>query len=51
MENLTTITGKTEKEIKAIYLSAIDTLIAFGMQEPEARETVRETFKETLGLK
>jgi hypothetical protein len=50
MTNLTNLTGKTEAEIKALYLSAIDTLIAFGMQEPEARKTVRELFKETLGL-
>jgi len=50
MTNLEAITGKTEKEIQALYLSAIDALIAFGMQEPEARKIVRETFKETLGL-
>ena len=51
MKNLTAAIGKTEEEIKALYLSAIDTLIAFGMQEPEARKTVREVFRETLGLK
>ena len=50
MKNLQDLTGKTEQEIKAIYTSAIDTLIAFGMQEPEARKTVRELFKETVGL-
>ena len=50
METLKKITGKTEKEIQVLYLSAIETLIHFGMQEPEARKVVRETFKQTLGL-
>ena len=43
-------TGKTEKEIKALYLSAIETLVDFGATEDKAREIVKETFKETLGI-
>jgi len=50
MKNLTTVTGKTEKEIKALYLSAIETLVDFGATEEQAREMVKETFKETVGL-
>ena len=50
MTTLENLIGKTDKEIQALYLSAIDVLIEFGMQEPEARKTVRELFKETLGL-
>lgn len=50
MKNLTTLTGKTETEIKEFYLAAIDTVMEFGATEKEAREMVKETFKETLGL-
>ena len=50
MITLLNLTGKTEKEIKALYLSAIETLVDFGMNEVEAREMVKETFKQTLGL-
>ena len=44
MKNLTTTTGKTEKEIKALYLSAIETLVDFGMNKEDARQMVKETF-------
>ncbi len=50
MKNLTTTTGKTEKEIKALYLSAIETLVDFGMNKEDARQMVKETFRETVGL-
>ena len=50
MTTLTTVTGRTEKEIKALYLSAIEILVDFGATESQAREMVQETFKETLGL-
>lgn len=50
MKNLTTATGKTEKEIKALYLSAVETLVDFGATEEQAREIVKETFRDTLGL-
>lgn len=50
MKNLTAVTGKTEKEIKAFYLAAIETLVDFGATEDQAREMVKETFKETIGL-
>jgi len=50
MTNLEITTGKTEKEIKALYLSAIETLVDFGMNEEDARELTKQTFKETLGI-
>lgn len=50
MKNLTTLTGKSVNEIKALYLSAIETLVDFGATEAQAREMVKETFKETVGL-
>lgn len=50
MTTLELKTGKTEKEIKALYLSAIETLVDFGATEEQARKIVKETFKETLGL-
>jgi len=52
-ENMTTlqnVTGKTEKEIKTIYTSAIETLVGFGATEEQARKIVKETFRETVGL-
>ena len=48
MKNLNTITGKTEQEIKAIYLSAIEMLVDFGATEQEAREMVQGSFRDTL---
>lgn len=50
MTKVSELTGKTEKEIIAIYEASIETLIKFGCQEPEARKITRELFKETLGL-
>lgn len=50
MKNLELTTGKTEKEIKALYLSAIETLVDFGATEEQAREIVKETFKEVFKL-
>lgn len=50
MKNLTAITQKTESEIKALYLSAIEMMVDFGATPEQARKMVRETFKETLGL-
>jgi len=50
MKNLELTTARTKKEIKALYLSAIETLVDFGATEEQAREIVKETFKETLGL-
>ena len=50
MEATTTITGKTQKELKSIYLSAIETLVDFGATEKEARKIVKQTFKESVGL-
>ena len=50
MEILETVTGLTEKEIKTFYLSAIETLVDFGINEDEARKIVQESFRETLGL-
>jgi hypothetical protein len=50
MTTLTNATGRTENEIKALYLSAIETLVDFGMNEVEAREMVKETFRETLSI-
>jgi hypothetical protein len=50
MEAITKRTGKTEKEIKALYLSAIDTFIHFGMSEEQARIEVQKAFRESLGL-
>jgi hypothetical protein len=48
MKNLTAITGKTQEEIKALYLSAIETLVDFGATEEQARGIVRDTFNEVL---
>jgi hypothetical protein len=50
MENLIKVTGKTEKEVKALYLSAIEMLVDFRATEGQARKMVKETFKETVGL-
>ena len=50
MKSLTTTTGKTEKELKAFYIAAIETMVDFGMNEKEARQVVQETFRETVGL-
>jgi len=50
MKNLSNLIGKSENEIKAFYLAAIETLVDFGATETQAREMVKETFKETVGL-
>lgn len=50
MTTITQVTGKTEKEITELYTNTIEMLVRSGMQYPEARQTVRELFKETLGL-
>lgn len=50
MKKLAYKIGKTEKEVKALYLSAIDTFIHFGATEEAAREMAKETFRDTLGL-
>lgn len=50
MTTLENVTGKTEKEIKALYVAAIETLVNFGIDEKEARQIARETFKETIGI-
>lgn len=48
MENLSTLIGKTDTEIKALYLSAIETLVDFGVNEKDARVIVKETFKQAV---
>ena len=50
MKTLENKTNKTSEEIKALYLSAIETLVDFGATEEQARKMVQETFKETVGL-
>jgi hypothetical protein len=43
-------TGLTRQELEIFYTDKINFLVKMGMQEPQARQTVRELFKETLGL-
>lgn len=43
-------TGLTIQELEIFYIDKINFLVKMGMQEPEARKTVRQLFKETLGL-
>lgn len=50
MKNLENLTGKSANEVKAFYLAAIETLVDFGATEEQAREMVKETFRETVGL-
>ena len=50
MRNLTTLTGKSEIEIKAIYLSAIETLVGFGATNAQARKLTQQALKDTLGI-
>ena len=45
MKNLT---GNTRLQNEALYISAVNTLIALGFNESQAREVVKETFKESL---
>ena len=48
MKNLTTVTGLTVTEIKAMYLNAITTAKMLGFSEAEARQIVQESFKVAL---
>jgi hypothetical protein len=43
-------TGLTRQELEIFYANKINFLVKMGMQEPEARQTVRELFKKALGL-
>jgi hypothetical protein len=48
MTNITRITGKTEKEIVALYMGMIDAMMELGANEDQARLMVRESIKESL---
>tara|TARA_R110000744_G_scaffold222386_1_gene341310 strand:+ start:851 stop:1003 length:153 start_codon:yes stop_codon:yes gene_type:complete len=50
MKILTAVTGRTEAQINSLYLSAIETLVDFGATKEQAREMVKETLRETVGL-
>jgi predicted Ser/Thr protein kinase len=48
MTNIIRITGKTEKEIVALYMGMIDAMMELGANEDQARLMVRESIKESL---
>lgn len=50
MKKLSQLTGKTEEEIKSIYLQAITELKMFGFSEDEARKETKKIFRTILGL-
>lgn len=51
MGNLSRLIGKTESEIKTIYLETISEFKKFGFSEEEARLETQKIFRTVLGLK
>ena len=48
MTNFEKITGKTIEEVKALYISTIEVVRAFGLSESEARKIAMESLKESI---
>lgn len=51
MKNLSKLIGKSESEIKTIYLQTISEFKMFGFTEEEARLETQKIFRTVLGLK
>jgi hypothetical protein len=50
MKAIEKTTGKTRKELEIIYTNAVKMLVEFGSTPKQAREIVRQSFKDTMGL-
>lgn len=50
MKNLSKLTGKSEEQIKEIYLQTITEFKMFGFSEEEARKETQKIFRTVIGL-
>ena len=50
MKTIETTTGKTRKELEIIYTNAVKMLVEFGATPQQAREMVRESLRNAMGL-
>jgi hypothetical protein len=50
MKAIQKVTGKTRKELETIYTNAVKMLVQFGATPEQAREIVKQSFKDTMGL-
>ena len=50
MKTIETRTGKTRKELEIIYINAVKMLVEFGATPQQAREIVKESLRNALGL-